>query len=385
MKKIFYIIGFFLIIIIGNIFLCENHTYAMNDNGDLVIVLDPGHGGSDPGAVNSKLGIQEATINFKLATYAKQELEKYEGVKVYLTRYDKCPTIAQRGDFAKEYQADLVVSMHINSGASSARGAGIWVTQDNTEVEYYQKSKELGQTILYYIQQLGIQNNGVFTRSGQPDEWYESGVVKDYYGIIRYPMNYGIRSILVEHCFISNEADCQFINADAKIKNLALADVKGIVEAYNLKKKEDNQIPVKKLALDKTEINLEITSEDTQPLNFLNPIFTPQNAYNKWVEWYSSDPETVRVWEGRIRGLKPGEATITAITKNNQRIAKCKVVVTKPEVALKSISPKQTEYVVDIDSTGDVIINFNPTDASDKKIFWESSDPETVRVWERTF
>lgn len=50
-------------------------------------------------------------------------MEKYEGVKVYLTRYNDCPTIYDRVEIAKNYNADLLVSMHINSGASNTRGA----------------------------------------------------------------------------------------------------------------------------------------------------------------------------------------------------------------------------------------------------------------------
>lgn len=76
--------------------------------------------------------------------------------------------------------------MHINSGASNTRGAAIWVTQDNTQVEYNKKASEAASIILNNISSLGIGNNGVQTRSGKADEWYDSGVVQDYYGIIRY-------------------------------------------------------------------------------------------------------------------------------------------------------------------------------------------------------
>ena len=141
MKKL-YIIIISIIIALGCIILIQPKVNAADDEGNLVIVLDPGHGGSDPGAANSSYGLQEAYINYRIAVYCKEELEKYEGVKVYLTRYADCPSIYERGEFAKNYQADLVVSIHINSSpSSSARGAEIWVTQDNTRIEYYEKSK----------------------------------------------------------------------------------------------------------------------------------------------------------------------------------------------------------------------------------------------------
>ncbi len=45
--------------------------------------------------------LQEANVTMKLAQYAKEELEQYEGVKVYLTRYNNCPTIYNRVEIAK--------------------------------------------------------------------------------------------------------------------------------------------------------------------------------------------------------------------------------------------------------------------------------------------
>ena len=384
MKKVYKLILIILIVLVCVLYF-QTKVNAADEEGNLVIVLDPGHGGSDPGALNNSLGLQEASINYKIATYAKQELENYEGVKVYLTRYANNPTIAERGEFAKDYNADLVVSIHINSGVSSARGAEIWVTQDKTQVEFYERSKIVGEKILNQISKLGIKNNGVSTRSGKADEWYESGVVKDYYGIIRYPMNYGIRSILVEHCYISNNNDCQYINSDEKLKKLGIADAQGIVEAYQLHKKGEGKEPVRTMKLDKNEITLEISNEIPEPLSTLNAIYTPTNAYMQGADWYSSNPEVVRVWDGRIRGLKEGEATITAISWNNQRIAKCKVKVTKPQIQLKGISVDKTEQTVGIDETGDIIISFNPSNASNQTLNWESSNPDVVRIWNGHF
>ena len=383
MKRIYIVLV--ILVFFGCITLMQSKVNAADSEGNLIIILDPGHGGNDPGASNSDMGLKEADVTYKLAIYAKEELEKYEGVKVYLTRYSNCPLIYERGEFAKKYDADLMVSLHINAGSSSARGAEIWVTQDDTQIEYYEKCKELGEKILNEISKLGIKNNGVSTRSGRNNEWYESGVVKDYYGIIRYPMNYKIRSILVEHCFISNNSDCQYINTNEKIKNLAIADVRGIVQAYQLERKNQGRPAVKELKLDKTEMNLEITTDDPQPLNFINPVINPTNAYNKDVDFYSSNPNVARVWGERVRGLTQGETTVTAISRNNQRIAKCKIVVTRPEIPLKEITTNTTQQKVNVNETGDIIVNFNPINASDQTLYWESSKPDVVRIWNGHF
>ena len=385
-KRVFQII-MIMIMTFAFIGILQTVVNAADEEGNVVVVLDPGHGGSDPGAANSRFGLRESEINYKIAIYAKEELEKYEGVKVYLTRYADNPSIYDRGEFAKNYNADLVVSIHINSSTSqSARGAEIWVTQDNSQVEYYEGSKIVGEKILYRLARLGLQDHGVSTRSGKPNEWYPSGVVKDYYGIIRYPMNYGIRSLLVEHCYISSDADCQqFLNSDEKLKNLGVADAQGIVEAYNLQLKGQGREPVRQMRLDKTELELEISSTNPEPTAQLNTIITPTNAYMQGADWYSSNPDVVRVWNGHLRGLKEGEATITAISWNNQRIAKCKVRVTKPAVPVTDITVDKTSQTVNIDETGDIIVSFNPSNATNQTLVWESSDPEVVRIWNGHF
>ena len=386
MKRVFQII---MIMIVAFVFIgiLQTTVNAADEEGNLVIVLDPGHGGSDPGASNSRFGLKESDINYKIAIYAKQELERYEGVKVYLTRYADCPSIYDRGEFAKRYNADLVVSIHINSSESqSARGAEVWVTQDNSQVEYYERSKIVGEKILYRLARLGLQDYGVSTRSGQPNEWYPSGIVKDYYGIIRYPMNYGIRSLLVEHCYISSDADCQqFLNSDAKLKNLGVADAQGIVEAYNLQLKGQGREPVRQMRLNTTELQLEISNTNPEPTTQLNTIITPTNAYMQGADWYSSNPDVVRVWNGHLRGLKEGVSTITAISWNNQRIAKCTVRVTKSAVPVTNITVDKTSQTVNINETGDIIVSFNPSNATNKTLVWESSDPEVVRIWNGHF
>ena len=85
MKKIQWIIIGILMMLA--IVILNTQVMAADSNGNMVIVLDPGHGGGDPGASNSTYGLQEAKVNDQIAIYANAELEKYKGVKVYLTRY----------------------------------------------------------------------------------------------------------------------------------------------------------------------------------------------------------------------------------------------------------------------------------------------------------
>lgn len=82
------------------------------------VVLDPGHGGSDPGAVAGK--VQEKDLNLQVAKILKGMLEE-TGVTVYMTRSeDKYVGLYTRADIANNLKADLFVSIHHNASSDSA-------------------------------------------------------------------------------------------------------------------------------------------------------------------------------------------------------------------------------------------------------------------------
>ncbi|MCK5392847.1 MAG: N-acetylmuramoyl-L-alanine amidase [Candidatus Omnitrophica bacterium] len=81
------------------------------------IVIDPGHGGKDPGAISPN-GLQEKIVNLSISKYLKEELEK-RGFNVQLTRStDKFISLKQRVDFAKNCDADFFISIHANANPS---------------------------------------------------------------------------------------------------------------------------------------------------------------------------------------------------------------------------------------------------------------------------
>jgi len=93
-----------------------------------VIVLDPGHGGNDPGA--SEGGKTEAKIAYEIAVRTKVQLEA-QGATVYLTRdaihfpnnvATKNQALNERVKIGKEKKADLFLSIHLNAATSSANG-----------------------------------------------------------------------------------------------------------------------------------------------------------------------------------------------------------------------------------------------------------------------
>ena len=97
-----------------------------NNSSIEVIVLDPGHGGKDPGAEGAN-GLQEKHIVLSIAKKLKVKLEKDLNVKVLLTREDDSfISLKERTDFANANEADLFISIHTNA-AENKKAHGIEV------------------------------------------------------------------------------------------------------------------------------------------------------------------------------------------------------------------------------------------------------------------
>lgn len=82
-------------------------------SGPKIVVIDPGHGGKDPGAVAN--GIREKDVNLSISILLAQKLKK-DGFDVRLTRdKDVYLTLQQRTDLANKWNADAFVSIHANA------------------------------------------------------------------------------------------------------------------------------------------------------------------------------------------------------------------------------------------------------------------------------
>lgn len=109
---------------------------GQNSNEPMVVVIDPGHGGTDTGAVGDD-GIQEKDVVLKIA----KEIEtlnkdlfnnKFE---VYLTRYsDTLISLGDRTKLARRLKADLFVSLHCNHSKNpNAKGVEVYVFNKRSE------------------------------------------------------------------------------------------------------------------------------------------------------------------------------------------------------------------------------------------------------------
>ena len=96
----------------------ERRPPPVKPGNKMLIVLDPGHGGKDPGALGRR-GTREKDIVLKIAKLVKEKITKRLGAKVLLTREtDVFIKLEDRAEFANSKKADLFVSIHVNSHRS---------------------------------------------------------------------------------------------------------------------------------------------------------------------------------------------------------------------------------------------------------------------------
>lgn len=105
-----------------------------------VIVLDPGHGGHDSGAVRNSAIEKEVVLLFSLAL--REKLNATNRYKILMTRdTDKFIPLSERREFGERNNAALFIAIHADYAGSSARGATIYSLRDNVAAELRRSAK----------------------------------------------------------------------------------------------------------------------------------------------------------------------------------------------------------------------------------------------------
>ena len=160
--------------------------------GDILIVLDPGHGGEDEGCARD--GVEEKEVNLGNAHEIQRKLLE-KGYQVKLTRnQDMELTLEDRAKTANETGADLYISIHQNSSQeANADGIEVWYSRQNQGEESERLSR--------IIQKYAVQNTGAKSREIVENE--ELYVIREC----------TMPSCLIETGFLSNKAECDKLAA----------------------------------------------------------------------------------------------------------------------------------------------------------------------------
>ncbi|WP_053983791.1 N-acetylmuramoyl-L-alanine amidase [Niameybacter massiliensis] len=176
-----------------------------------LVVLDPGHGGSDPGACAN--GLKEKDLVSSISKFCKEYLES-KGIQVLQTRdTDKTVSINERVAFANKHKAALFISIHTNAGGG-----------DGVEVIY----SVTGGTSLKMAQEIVDSINQVTGQNKRPKEIYTkvNDAGHDYFGVIRQT---SMPAVIVECAFIDSK-DVEIIDTSEERKLMGRGIGEGILK-----------------------------------------------------------------------------------------------------------------------------------------------------------
>lgn len=190
----------------------------------VVIVIDPGHGGENLGGQYEDYTEKEMTLI--VAKAMKAELEKYEGITVYLTRTDDVDlTLEERCEYAASVNADFIFCLHFNlSTYHTLFGAETWISAFGEE---YSRGYAFANIEIELLQEMGLYSRGIKTRLN------DSGI--DYYGIIRHSTERNIPCVLIEHCHLDQENDQPFYDHGEKLEAFGRLDAEAVARYYGLR------------------------------------------------------------------------------------------------------------------------------------------------------
>lgn len=307
-NKIYKYFVLWMLILFTGIITDTTELYAKDEDGDYVILIDPGHGNTDCGTI-SKNKDYESDIVYDIAMALKAELQTYEGVKVYLTRGSgEYQNNGARGFMGDVIKSDLNVSLHCNSVTQSyVRGIVVYGTVDTRFQGYMQL---LAKYINSEVNALGIPCylDGYENRRGSLNS------ARDYYTFLEVSSICNIPSVIIEHAYLSNPEDSEFLHQRNNRYRMGVADATGIAKYLNLKKRV-------------IEENSSITLTRTYSSYINLPEGTTYRSSDKSIAYVDSN--------GLITALKPGTATITC-TKADGTTSE--ISVTVPQVEIKSLS-----------------------------------------------
>ncbi|MGL5316304.1 MAG: N-acetylmuramoyl-L-alanine amidase [Peptostreptococcaceae bacterium] len=176
------------------------------------VFIDPGHGGSDSGAVGVN-GLLEKDINLAVSKKVR-DLLKQQGLEVKLAREnDTTMSLGERTTAANSWKADCYVSIHCNAYSGSAKGVETFSYTTNTNDLASAIHTQVLATKAYTV------NRGLKTAN---------------FYVLRHS---NMRASLIELAFIDNTEDAKILTT--KQDSLALGVAKGICKYFNIEYKSD--------------------------------------------------------------------------------------------------------------------------------------------------
>lgn len=278
--------------------------------GVRTIIIDPGHGGKDPGCLGSFSHEADVALDISLKLGAKIK-EKYgSSVKVVYTRTkDEFVDLAERAKIANRNKGDLFICIHANAGAAHAHGSEVYalglhkedaqfrvaerenssiLMEDNHETKYQGFDPSDPDQYLFLTLMAKTYMNNSLSFAGKIQKYFQKTPeltdrgVKQAGFLVLHQVN--MPSVLIETGFLTNKEEEKVLNNKESQDNIAEAIFKAFVDyktevetingiITNKKNPQDNQ-SVKTDNKEKDPVKQETVKEDHKQENTKNPTNT---------------------------------------------------------------------------------------------------------------
>lgn len=228
---------------------------AKNNNVKKVIVLDPGHGGKDPGAIGYS-GVYEKNITLAMAKELKSILDKEGRYQVYLTRStDIFIPLRDRVKIARKHNADLFLSIHADSALNrNAKGLSVYTLSETASdkeaaalaerenkadviagLDLLEHSKEVSDILINLAQRETMNRSSEFA-GFMVQEMKSSVQILDNthrfagFAVLKAP---DVPSVLLEMGYLSNRTEERMLKQSSYRKKLASSTSKAIKKYFD--------------------------------------------------------------------------------------------------------------------------------------------------------
>ncbi len=226
-----------------------------DENRAILVALDPGHGGEDPGAVG-RSGTREKDIVLSIARRLKKLIDSQPNMRAYLTRdNDYFVPLQVRVQKARRVKADLFISIHADAWIKpSARGSSVfalsqngatssaarWMAKRENDADLIgginlgSHNKQVAQVLLDLSTAAQINDSmrvgdSVLSEIGKINKLHKDRVERAGFAVLKAP---DIPSILVETAFISNPQEERLLRSPAHQDRIARAMLGGINDYF---------------------------------------------------------------------------------------------------------------------------------------------------------
>lgn len=225
-----------------------------NTRKQKIVVLDPGHGGKDPGAIGRSFKTYEKNITLSMGRELKKHLES-KGFKVYMTRStDIFIPLRKRVDIARGYHADLFISLHADSAANrKAQGLSVYTLSETASdkeaaalaerenkadiidgLDFSDNSPEINDVLISLSQNDSRNKSSKFAGYVVNDMQKQVKLVSNAhkfagFAVLKAP---DIPSVLVELGYLSNYSEEKFLRQPSYRQKLAESITRAVVRYF---------------------------------------------------------------------------------------------------------------------------------------------------------